>query len=75
MPRLLILKNGDVLPEFDGLYDQDDIEAFVSDYLEEDGRTVKIPQNSLIIFAEMDYAVYDSADFQDMVVLINFRNP
>ena len=70
--RLIILKNGDPAPSYNGLYDQDGTAAFVAPYLAADGETVQIPDNSLLIFAELDYRVNSSSDFQDFVVLVNF---
>ena len=72
--RLFILKNGDEAPSFEGAFDQAASEAFIEPYLMEDGKTIRIPETSLILFAELNERIDRTADFQDFVVLVNFTD-
>lgn len=74
-PRLFILKDGDTVPIKTAAFDQEAAEAFVAPYLEEDGLTLKLGPNDLILFAELNETVNNISDFQDFVVLVNFTRP
>lgn len=73
--RLFILRNGDEAPSYSGAFDQASSEAFVAPYLADDGKTIKIGPNDLLIFAELNEEVDSRSDFQDFVVLVSFRKP
>ena len=72
--RLIILKDGDQAPSFNAAFDQAGNNAFIVPYLEEDGTTINIGPNDLIIFAELNERVNAIADFQDFVVLVTFTS-
>jgi len=69
------LLRGSVVPNVAGFDGQPDIEAFVQGYIGTDGR-VNIGDQSVIYLFELsgsiNYQRDSSADFQDLVVLINF---
>ena len=70
--RLFILKDGDEAPSFEGAFDQEAAEAFIAPYLEEDGKTINIGANDLILFSELNERINRTADYQDFVVLVSF---
>jgi hypothetical protein len=64
---------GDRKPDYEGFDDQSDAEAYLRDYVDEDGR-ITIAQNEAIFLFELgsDDPASGAYDFQDAVVLVTF---
>ncbi|HWQ50038.1 MAG TPA: hypothetical protein VN414_14060 [Methanosarcina sp.] len=69
--NLKVLKNGDRVPNIAGFQDQDSIEDFVIDYIE--NGSIKLKENEAIYLFELGNTNLDTAgaDFQDLVILIS----
>jgi hypothetical protein len=66
---------GDRKPDYEGFDDQADAEAYLRDYVDEDGR-ITIAENQAIFLFELgsDDPSSGAYDFQDAVVLVTFLN-
>jgi hypothetical protein len=73
--NVMVLRDGDSVPDIDPFMDQADIGAFVKDYVE-DGK-VKLESNQAIFLFELGTTSLSSsaADFQDLVVLVTLSEP
>jgi prepilin-type N-terminal cleavage/methylation domain-containing protein len=75
--HILTLRDGDLLPSYPAFDNQDDLEAFLQPYIDEDGR-VQIGQYEilyLVEFGDLGNPMPISADFQDAVLLLTFNQP
>lgn len=74
--RMLLLRNGDVVPSTIPAFDQADIVSFLLPYLRADGKTLLLGERDVIVLTELsDKALGDpTADFQDCVVLVTFND-
>ncbi len=72
--NVLVLKNGDSVPDISGFNGQSGLEAFIQNYIDTGSRTVTIEDNQAIFLFELGTTNMSSAaaDFQDMVMLITF---
>lgn len=73
--RLMILKNGDVIPNTVPAFDQGEIQSFLTPYLADDGVTLELGPRDLIVLTELSnlYRGDSRADFQDLVILVTFK--
>lgn len=84
--RLIILKDGDVLPVANPAFDQGDIASFVAPYLREedddddddddrDGLVLDLGPKDLIVLVELSnfHREHELADLQDYVLLVTFK--
>jgi len=71
-PNVLILKNGDVIPDVGSFWDQDPIADFIRDFIDPVTHTVLLDNNEAIFFFELGTTNLSdpAADFQDLVVLV-----
>lgn len=69
--NLKVLKNGDRVPNIPGFQDQDSIEDFIIDYI--DNGSIKLKENEAIYLFELGNTNLNSsgADFQDLVILVS----
>jgi len=73
-PYVIVLKDGDICPEYEGFDGQDEVTEFLTPYLDADTREITIGQNDVIFLFEFASNLYSgSADFQDLVVLCTFN--
>ncbi len=70
--NLIVLRHGDPVPKLDPFLDQDAILDFIIDYVDQDTDTIVLDENQAIFFYELGTTnlASDSADFQDLVVLV-----
>ena len=75
--NVLVLVDGDPVPDIDPFGDQADIADFVEDYIDPETGTVTLAPNQAILLFELytENLSDSTADFQDLVLLINFTNP
>lgn len=73
--RLVMVTQGQPLPDYSGVLGQEDTLDFVTPYLRfEDGRAVAdIGPNDVLLFVELNRNINSESDFQDFVVLISFE--
>jgi hypothetical protein len=73
--NVLVLRDGDSVPDIDPFMDQTDIGEIVKDYVE-DGK-VKLESNQAIFLFELGTTSLSSsaADFQDLVALVTLSKP
>jgi len=76
-PQIFVLRDGDAVPEIDGVYSQADVREYVSDYIDVATDTITLETNEVIYLFELGTSYSNSsADFQDLVVLLDFaKNP
>ena len=69
--QLMVLRNGDTVPNISGYMGQSSVEDFVSDYIGDDG-TVVLDENQSIYLFELGSTNPSSSAFdrQDLVVLV-----
>jgi hypothetical protein len=69
--QLLVLRNGDPVPDLDGYLDQTSAEDFVADYIGTDGK-MKLAENQSIYLFELGTSNQSSPawDLQDLVVVV-----
>ncbi len=70
--NVLVLKDGDSVPDIEGFDGQDDIEEYIKDYIDTKNKKVTLKPNQAILLFELGTTNLNSsaADFQDMVVLV-----
>ena len=70
--NVIVLRDGDDIPDIDAVSGQDDIAAFVSDYMNTDTNKIELDQNQAIYLFELYTTDMSSiyADFQDLVLLV-----
>ncbi|NQZ57629.1 MAG: hypothetical protein HRT88_09225, partial [Lentisphaeraceae bacterium] len=73
LANVMILTNGQEVPNIEGYLDQGDVEDFLNGYIDEDGK-VTIADDQAIVLFELGTTNLTSAaaDFQDLVVLMTF---
>lgn len=64
--RMQVLRNGDKMPNYDPAYDQDSIEVYLADYVDDSGR-IELADHQVIYLFELGTS--SGGDFQDLVVL------
>ncbi len=71
-PQIIVLRNGDPVPEIDPFLNQSSITEFVIDYIDQTTNTMKLDENQAIYLFELGTTNLTSsvADFQDLVVLV-----
>ncbi len=74
-PNIVILKDGDPVPEFVATYKMGLIRSYLKPYLSSDLKTLKLGESDFIILMELDESNVQKADFdlQDMAVLVTFE--
>lgn len=71
---ILMLKNGDYVPNYAPAYDQSSAASFLAPYLSADGTTIEIGPRDLIVLVDVDSRAGDKkVDFQDFVILLTFE--
>lgn len=70
-PNLIVLRNGDAVPDIAGAMNQDSIEDYLEGYIDENNKVV-LEENEAIFLFELGTTDLRSsaADFQDLVVLM-----
>lgn len=70
--QLIVLRNGDAVPDIEGFQNQGNVRDFVGDYIDPVTDTIVLDQNEAIFLFELGTTDMDSeaADFQDLVVLV-----
>ena len=70
--NVLVLKDGDSVPNIAGFDGQDDIEAYIKDYIDTTSNKVTLKPNQAILLFELGTTNMssESADFQDLVILV-----
>ena len=72
-PYVVVLRRGDIAPEYEGFDGQDEITEFLAPYMDPDTREMTIGANDVIfLFEYVDNLDSSAADFQDLVVLCTF---
>jgi hypothetical protein len=73
---LLVLRNGDPVPDYVGFLDQDDLADFVTPYVDPVTNTMRLDANEAIFCFELAGAPMNnpSTDFQDIVVLVSLAD-
>ena len=76
VPEVIVLRNGDDVPNIEPFLDQAEIVDFIEDYVDFDTNKVAIGANQAIYLFELGSggASSSSADFQDLVVLITLAS-
>ncbi len=69
-----VLRNGDDPPAYDAYADQESLETFLQQILDDDGK-ISIGDYDAIILTELGSLGTSSADFQDAVFLLRFDQP
>lgn len=74
--RMLLLRNGDVVPSSIPAFDQDAIVSFLEPYLNSDGKTLLLGERDIIVLTELSdaYLGSEEADYQDCVLLVSFQD-
>ena len=64
--QVLVLEDGDTVPDIEGFAGQDDLESYIQDYIDTDTQTVTLQDNQAIVFFELGTTNMNSsaADFQ-----------
>jgi len=72
-PYVLVLRDGDPVPNIPGFMDQNSIEDFLAPYIDVEDNEVELEDNQAIYLFELGTSDLNSpaADFQDLVVLVN----
>ena len=70
--NVLVLRNGDSVPDIQGFDGQDNLEGYIQSYIDTDTNTVTLADNQAIYLFELGTTNMNSpsADFQDMVMLV-----
>ncbi len=74
-PNVVVLQNGDPVPQSTPAFQQGTIESFLKPYLSTDKKTIKIGDKDLIVLTELGQTDPDNSgfDLQDMVALVTFE--
>lgn len=74
--QIKVLRHGDPVPDIEGYLNQDNVEDFVSDYIDQATNTIVLGENEAIYLFELGTTNMDSsaADFQDLVVLVSLAS-
>jgi fibro-slime domain-containing protein len=67
--RMLVVRDGDEMPNYDPAYDQDAIEVYLAGYVDAEGR-IDLSAHQVIYLFELGTST--GGDFQDLVVLATF---
>ena len=72
-PSVVVLRQGDMVPDYEGVDGQDEITEFLAPYMDATTREVTIGMNDVIFLFEFaDNLDSTASDFQDLVVLGTF---
>ncbi len=71
--NVIILKNGDTVPDISGYLDQQPLEEFLIGYIDQTTHKVTMDENEAIFLFELGTTDLNSpaADFQDLVILVS----
>ena len=71
-PNVLVLRNGDPIPDIEPFMNQDEILDIIIDYVDHTTGTIVLDENQAIYLYELGTTnlASDAADFQDLVVLV-----
>lgn len=72
--HIIILRDGDELPDYPVFDDQNEIASYLADILDEQGR-IDVGTYDLVMLTELGSLNQQSADFQDAVILVQFSQP
>jgi len=72
--NIIVLQDGDAIPDVPGMDNQSSIEDFVSSYVDLDSGLMSMSGNQIIYLFELgtNNLSSDAADFQDLVLLVTF---
>jgi hypothetical protein len=75
--NVVVLKNGDLIPDVPGMENQASIQDFVEEYINLGTGTVGLQSNQALYLFELGTTNLQSsaADFQDLVLLLTLLNP
>ncbi len=70
--QLIVLRNGDDVPDIDGFMEQNNLVDFIQDYIDTETNTIVLDENQAIFLYELGTTNMSSsaADFQDLVALV-----
>ena len=73
-PQVIILRDGDVVPNIPAFMDQASVEQFLVEYIDHDTHTMDLGPNQAVYLFELGTTDLSSsaADFQDLVMLLTF---
>jgi hypothetical protein len=76
-PLVKVLRNGDAVPAVQGWGSQADAAEYIADYIDSDTNTISIADHQAILLFELytDDVNDATADFQDLVVMVNLGRP
>jgi len=74
-PNVLILKNGDSVPEFIAAYRMGLVKGYLKPYLSSDFKTLNLGVNDFVVIMELDESnpANSGFDLQDLAVLVTFE--
>jgi type II secretory pathway pseudopilin PulG len=72
--HIVILRDGDALPDYPAFDDQENLNSFLTDILDEQGH-IDVGTYDLVLLTELGTLTGSSADFQDAVILVQFSQP
>ncbi|MEM9065987.1 MAG: fibro-slime domain-containing protein [Planctomycetota bacterium] len=73
--QVFVLRDGDPVPNIQGVYNQASVEDFVEDYVDYDNNVMDLADNEVIYLYELGTTYNSSsADFQDLVVLVSLSS-
>ena len=72
--HIQVLRNGDSPPQYDAYNNQDSLESFLQDILDDNGK-ISIGEYDVVLLTELGTLGTSSSDFQDAVFLIQFDQP
>lgn len=72
--HIVVLRDGDELPDYPAFDDQDEIEDYLADVLDAQNR-INIGTYDLLLLTELGSLNSSAADFQDAVILLQFSDP
>lgn len=72
--RLLLLRDGDEVPDYDPFDDQANVEEFLAPIIGAN-KKISVGENDVVMLAELGSLSGATADFQDAVVLVQMSDP
>lgn len=75
--QVIVLRNGDPVPDIEPFLNQTDIHTYVKDYVDAETQRIELQKNQAIFLFELGTSNLnsDAADFQDLVVLVSLLPP
>ena len=75
-PQIIVLRDGDAVPDIEPFLNQGAITEFVIDYIDQTTNTMKLDENQAIYLFELGTSnlASSAADFQDLVVLVTLAS-